>query len=69
MGYNSLTIGVETGDEESLSFMYKGFGVKEIQVGNWAEETEIEKLYELRRLIEGLTIDTYFATMGVNQYL
>ena len=30
MGYNSLTIGVEAGDEESLSFMHKGFGTKEI---------------------------------------
>ena len=130
MGYNSLTIGVEAGDEESLSFMHKGFGVKEIltecqrldevgmdynffylagiygsghmeegvkntaavfnqlhpkiivssmrtlypssvlyqeiQAGNWAEETEIEKLYELRMLIEGLAIDTYFATMGAS---
>ena len=130
MGYNSLTIGVEAGDEESLSFMHKGFGVKEIltecqrldevgmdynffylsgiygsghmeegvkntaevfnqlhpkiivssmltiypsselyqeiQAGNWVEETEIEKLYELRMLIEGLTIDTYFATMGAS---
>ena len=130
MGYNSLTIGVEAGDEESLSFMHKGFGVKEIltecqrldevgmdynffylagiygsghmeegvkntaavfnqlhpkiivssmltiypsselyqeiQEGNWAEETEIEKLYELRMLIEGLAIDTYFATMGAS---
>ena len=27
---------------------------------------EIEKLYELRMLIEGLTIDTYFATMGAS---
>ena len=130
IGYNSLTIGVEAGDEESLSFMHKGFGVKEIltecqrldevgmdynffylagiygsghmeegvkntaavfnqlhpkiivssmltiypsselyqeiQAGNWAEETEIEKLYELRMLIEGLAIDTYFATMGAS---
>ena len=30
LGYNSLTIGVEAGDEESLSFMHKGFGTKEI---------------------------------------
>lgn len=130
MGYNSLTIGVEAGDEESLSFMHKGFGVKEIltecqrldeagmgynffylagiygsghmedgvkntaevfnqlhpkiivssmltiypaselyqeiQAGNWTEETEIEKLYELRTLIERVDIDTYFATMGAS---
>ena len=130
MGYNSLTIGVEAGDEESLSFMHKGFGVKEIltecqrldevgmdynffylagiyganrgeigakntaevfnqvnpkiivssmltiyptselyqeiQAGNWKEETEIEKLYELRTLIQLLDIPTYFATMGAS---
>ena len=30
LGYNSLTIGVEAGDDESLSFMHKGFGTKEI---------------------------------------
>ena len=130
IGYNSLTIGVETGDEESLSFMHKGFGTKEIieeckrmdevgmdynffylagiygsghieegvsntvkvfnklhpkiivssmltiyptselyqeiQDGNWVEETEIEKLYELRTLIGSLDIDTYFATMGAS---
>ena len=39
---------------------------REIQEGNWAEETEIEKLYELRTLIENLDIDTYFATMGAS---
>jgi len=130
MGYNSLTIGVEAGDEESLSFMHKGFGVKEIltecqrldevgmdynffylagiygsghmeegvkntaevfnqlhpkiivssmltiypsselyqeiQAGNWTEESEIEKLYELRMLISSLEIDTFFATMGAS---
>lgn len=130
LGYNRITIGVETGDEESLSFMHKGFGVKEIiteckrldevgmdynffylagiygadrgeigakksaevfnqlhpkiivssmltiyptselygeiQKGNWSEETEIEKLYELKTLINALNIDTYFATMGAS---
>lgn len=130
LGYNSLTIGVEAGDEEALSFMRKGFGTKEIiteckrldevgmeynffylagiygsghgeigakntakvfnqlhpkiivnsmltvystselyqeiQSGNWAEETEIEKLYELKVLIKNLNIDTYFATMGAS---
>lgn len=39
---------------------------QEIQNGNWAEETEIEKLYELKILIENLNIDTYFATMGAS---
>ncbi len=130
LGYNSLTIGVEAGDEESLSFMHKGFGTKEIieeckrldevgmdynffylagiygsghmeegvkntaevfnqlhpkvivssmltvyptselyqeiRDGNWTEETETEKLYELRTLVGSLDIDTYFATMGAS---
>ncbi|MDE7012731.1 MAG: radical SAM protein [Mailhella sp.] len=39
---------------------------QEIQNGNWAEETEIEKLHELKTLIEHLTIPTYFATMGAS---
>lgn len=30
LGYNGITIGVEAGDEEALSFMQKGFGVREI---------------------------------------
>lgn len=130
MGYNSLTIGAEAGDDASLEFMHKGFGTKEIiaeskrldEVGmdynyfylagiyganrgeigakntakvfnqvkpkiivssmltiyptselyqeiqeeNWKEETEIEKLYELRTLIQQLDIPTYFATMGAS---
>lgn len=130
MGYNSLTIGAEAGDDASLEFMHKGFGTKEIiaeskrldevgmdynyfylagiyganrgeigakntakvfnqvkpkiivssmltiyptselyqeiQEGNWKEETEIEKLYELRTLIQQLDIPTYFATMGAS---
>ena len=39
---------------------------QEIRDGNWTEETEIEKLYELRTLIGSLDIDTYFATMGAS---
>ena len=130
LGYNSITIGVEAGDDEALSFMHKGFGTKEIireckrldeagmeynffylagiygrgrgeigakntaavfnqlnpkiiinsmmtiyrtselyqeiQDGNWKEETEIEKLMELKVLIGNLNIDTYFATMGAS---
>ena len=130
LGYNSITIGVEAGDDEALSFMHKGFGIKEIieeckrldeahmdynffylagiygsgrgevgakntakvfnqvhpkiivssmltiypaselyqeiQDGNWAEETELEKLHEMKTLIGNLNIDTYFATMGVS---
>lgn len=133
MGYNSLTIGAEAGDDASLEFMHKGFGTKEIiaeskrldevgmdynyfylagiyganrgeigakntaevfnqvkpkiivssmltiyptselyqeiQEGNWKEETEIEKLYELRTLIQQLDIPTYFATMGASNYI
>lgn len=130
LGYNSLTIGVEAGDDESLAFMHKGFGTEEIikeckrldevgmeynffylagiygserweigakntanvfnqlhpkiivnsmltvystselyqeiQAGNWTEETEIEKLLELKTLIQSLEIPTYFATMGAS---
>ena len=39
---------------------------QEIQAGNWAEETEIEKLHELRTLIQELDIPTYLATMGAS---
>lgn len=130
LDYNSITIGVEAGDDDALSFMHKGFGTKEIieeckrldevhmdynffylagiygsgrgetgakntakvfnqthpkiivnsmltvypaselyqeiQKGNWSEETEIEKLYELKTLIEDLEIETCFATMGAS---
>lgn len=130
LGYNSITIGVEAGDDVSLSFMHKGFGAgeilteckrldeagmdynffylagiygagrgetgakntavvfnqtnpriivssmltvyptselyQEIQAGNWAEETELEKLCELRVLIQNLNIPTFFATMGAS---
>lgn len=130
MGYNSITIGTEAGDDESLSFMHKGFGTKEIieectrldeaeieynffylagiygsgrseagakntakvfnlvhpkivvssmltiyptselyqeiQAGKWQEESEIEKLLEIKTLIQNLKIPTYFATMGAS---
>ena len=39
---------------------------QEIQAGNWAEETEIEKLHELKTLIQELNIPTYLATMGAS---
>lgn len=39
---------------------------QEIQAGNWTEETEIEKLLELKTLIQSLEIPTYFATMGAS---
>jgi len=133
LGYNGITIGVETGDDMALSFMNKGylkedileqckrldavgieynlfyltgisganrgeFGAretakvfnqlnpkiidasmltiysnselyKEIQQGNWHEEMEIEKLIELKTLIENLSIDADFATDGASNLI
>lgn len=130
LGYNRITIGVETGDDEALAFMNKGYtsndiieqckkldeanmeynffyltgiygkgkspeGVKrtaeifnqlnpklvgasmltvyqsselfgEIQRGNWQEESETEKLTEMRTLIESLDIRTHFAALGAS---
>lgn len=128
IGYNRITIGVETGDDKALTFMNKGYTSKdiliqckkleeanidynifyltgiygngsstigventvkifnqlhpkiigasmltvfktsqlyeEIQLGNWQEESEFEKLRELRMLIEKLSINTHFAALG-----
>lgn len=130
LGYDGLTIGVETGDDPALSFMNKGYpaqaivdqakrldeagisynffylagisgagrGVegarasagifnqthpkmigssmltvfptselyREIQAGNWKEERELEKLAELKALIEALTIPVRFVTDGAS---
>ena len=130
LGYDSLTIGVETGDGEILEFMNKGYQPEEIitqshrldasnikynyfylagisgagrgkigaletakvfnqthpqiigtsmltiypeselfaevQAGNWSEETELEKLEELKILIENLDIPVFFATLGAS---
>ncbi|EKQ52228.1 MULTISPECIES: radical SAM protein [unclassified Clostridium] len=130
LGYDSLTIGVETGDGEILEFMNKGYSPEEIitqshrldaanikynyfylagisgagrgkigametakifnqtnpqiigssmltvypeselfaeiQSGKWAEETELEKLDELKTLIKNLNIPVYFATLGAS---
>lgn len=130
VGYNRITIGVETGDDDALNFMNKGYtsndiieqckkldeanieynffyltgiygagkwenGVmntikifnqlnpkivgasmltiyptselyNEIQEGNWTEESEIEKLQELRLLIDKLDINTHFAALGAS---
>ena len=55
--------------EEDLSMLtiYKTSELyQEIQKGNWKEETEIEKLMELKVLIQELNIPTYFATMGAS---
>lgn len=129
-GYDGLTIGIETGDDEALKFMNKGYlssdivkqcsrldkagigyyffyltGISgtgrgevsakltadicnqvhpkliganmltvypdselynEIQRGNWAEEGEIEKYKEIRRLVDNLTITTAFAALGAS---
>lgn len=133
LGYDGITIGVETGDDEMLSFMNKGFqskdtieqckklekanisynffyltGIsgsgrgefgaketakvfnqlhpqiiessmltiyknselyKEIQAGNWKEENEIEKLIELKTLIENLKITTRIVTDGASNLI
>lgn len=39
---------------------------QEIQNGNWEEEGELEKYWELRTLVENLNISTYFAAMGAS---
>jgi len=133
LGYNGITIGVETGDDEALAFMNKGFQVKdvieqckkleeagisynffyltgiygagrgeigaketakvfnqlhpqiiessmltiyknselynEIVAGNWKEENEIEKLVELKTLIENLEINTRIVTDGASNLI
>lgn len=129
-GYDGLTIGIETADDEALQFMNKGYlakdileqckrldhaGIsyhffyltsisgagkgekgamatahvcnqlhpkliganmltvypnselyKEIKLGNWVEESEIEKYKELRTLVENLQIPTEFAALGAS---
>jgi len=39
---------------------------QEIQAGNWAEEGELEKLHELKTLIENLDIPVFFASLGAS---
>lgn len=133
LGYDGITIGVETGDDKALAFMNKGFQTKdiieqckkleeanisynffyltgisgsgrgeigaretakifnqlhpqiiessmltiyktselyqEIQKGNWEEECEIEKLIELKTLIENLKINTRIVTDGASNLI
>ena len=133
LGYDGITFGIETGDDEALVFMKKGYlskdiieqckkleevdmsynffyltgisgsgrgeiGAKataeifnqlhpqiidasmltiyptsqlfqEIQAGNWKEETEIEKLQELKTLIQNLTVNARFATDGASNLI
>lgn len=130
LGYDGLTIGVETGDDVALRFMNKGYtsgdiltqtarlddagigyhffylagiagadksvesarisaGIfnqthprrigssmltvypesalhREIRSGNWAEAGELEKLQEVKTLIEELTIPVWFGTLGAS---
>lgn len=130
MGYDRITIGVETGYAKALDFMHKGYqpdeiiaqchrlddskihynffyltGIAgagcgqinamesakvfnqthpliigssmltiypeselydEIQAGNWAEEGELEKLQELKVLIDHLNIPVFFASLGAS---
>lgn len=130
LGYDGITIGVETGDGEALAFMDKGYqpeeivtqcrrldnagiqyhffylaGIsgagrgelgarrsaeifnqlhpriigtsmltvypssklyREIQAGNWKEAGELEKLEEVRCLIEHLEIPVFFAALGAS---
>lgn len=133
LGYDNLTIGMETGDGKILEFMNKGYSPEEIitqshrldavnikynyfylagisgagrgkisaletakvcnqthpliigssmltiypeselsaeiQAGNWSEETELEKLEELKILIENLDIPVFVATLGASNAL
>lgn len=39
---------------------------EEIKKGNWQEESELEKLEEVKTLIEHLDIPVYFATLGAS---
>lgn len=130
LGYNRITIGVETGDDSALDFMDKGYcaadiieqcrkldcaGIEynffyltgisgfgrgkdgaektaevfnrlapkivgasmltvypdsalygDILLGSWKEESETEKLAEMRALIERLEIRTHFAALGAS---
>ena len=129
-GYDGLTIGIETGDDEALQFMNKGYlssdivlqckrldkaGIhynffyltsisgagrgeigarltaeicnqlhptliganmltiypnselyREIQHGNWKEESELEKYKEVRTLVDKLDIPVTFAALGAS---
>lgn len=130
LGYDGITIGVETGNDNALAFMDKGYtaheiieqtqrldaanisynffyltGISgagngeygaiesakifnqtnpkivgssmltiypesklynEIKSGNWKEESELEKLEEIKTLISHLDIPVYFATLGAS---
>ena len=51
----------------SMLTVYKNSELyREICLGNWREETEREKLSEMRTLIERLDIRTHFAALGAS---
>lgn len=130
LGYDGLTVGVETGDDRALAFMNKGCQARdiveqaarldeagisysffylagisgagrgaegalrsaeifnqtrprrigssmltvfpsselyrEIQAGNWKEESELEKLGEMKTLVEHMSVPTRFETEGAS---
>ena len=39
---------------------------REIEAGNWREETEVEKYEEVKELVSRLTIPTEFAMLGAS---
>ena len=56
--------------DASMLTIYKSSELyQEIKAGNWKEESEIEKLIELKTLIENLTIPTRFATDGASNLI
>ena len=56
--------------ESSMLTIYKTSELyQEIQRGNWKEEGEIEKLAELKALIENLTINTRIVTDGASNLI
>lgn len=133
LGYDGLTVGVETGDDRALAFMNKGYKARdiveqaarldeagisysffylagisgagrgtegalrtaevfnqthprrvgssmltvfpnselyrEIQAGSWKEESELEKLGELKTLMEHLSVPTRFETEGASNLI
>ena len=56
--------------ESSMLTIYKTSELyQEIQRGNWKEEGEIEKLAELKALVENLSIDTRIVTDGASNLI
>ena len=56
--------------ESSMLTIYKTSELyQEIQKRNWKEESEIEKLIELKTLVENLTINTRIVTDGASNLI